>query len=64
MKMWTSIKFVLDRGMGVMKNDGAGDIKWNGKFRMLNGKRDVMIERVVVNRDAIVLKLVLVEKRA
>ena len=63
MKMLTRIKFMLGRGMCVKKNDGASDIKWNGKFRMLNGKRDIMIKRVVLNRDAIVSKLILVEER-
>ena len=63
MKMWTHIKFMLGRGMGVKKNNGASDIKWDGKFRMLNGKKDIMIERVVLSRDAVVSKLILVEER-
>ena len=47
MKVRAHVKFMLGRGMGVKKNNGSSDIKWNGKFRMLDEKRDITIERVM-----------------
>ena len=60
--MWTSIKLMLAGGMSVKENDGARDVKWNGKFGVFNGKRDSTIEGVVLNRDAIEPKLILIEE--
>ena len=65
MKMRTSIKLImLTGGISVKKNDGTGDVKWNGKFRVFNGKEGIVIEWVILNRNTIELKLVLIEEGA
>ena len=58
-----SIKFMLGRGMGVKKDNGSSDVKWDSKFRVFNGKRDLTSEGVIMYGDAIVSELVLVEER-
>ena len=44
---------MLAGGMSVKENDSVRDVKWNGKFRVFNGKGDIVIEGVVLNRNAI-----------
>ena len=61
--MWTSIKLMLAGGMSVKKNDSARGVKWNGNFRVFNGKRNIAIERVVLKTNAIELKLISIEER-
>ena len=61
--MGASIKLMLGRCMSVKKDNGSSNVEWNHKFRMLDGKGDVMIEGVLLHRDVIVSELVLVEER-
>ena len=53
---------MLGRCMSVKKDNGSGNVKWNGKFRVFDGKWKVSQEGVVLHGDAIVLELVLVEE--
>ena len=60
--MGASIKLMLGRCMSIKKDDGSGNVEWDCKLRVFDGKGLFLIEGVVMHGDVIVLELVLVEE--